>query len=257
MEMRHKKIAIVTGASSGMGRECVIQLADRFAGLEEIWVIARRGERLRKLEQEVPAKLRILELDLAEEQALAALSEKLEWEEPDVKILVNGAGFGKIGKAEDLPLSDETGMVDLNCRALTAVTRLVLPYMSKNSRIMQFASVAAFLPQPKFAVYAASKAYVLSYSRALAVELRPRQIAVTAVCPGPVKTEFFDIAETTGEIPLYKRIVMADPKKVVKQALRDSMMGKTVSIYGPLMKVVFLLCKIFPHDFILSLLFSE
>lgn len=256
MEMRHKKIAIVTGASSGMGRECVIQLADRFAGLEEIWVIARRGERLRKLAQEVPAKLRILELDLAEEQALAALSEKLEWEEPDVKILVNGAGFGKIGKAEDLALSDETGMVDLNCRALTAVTRLVLPYMSKNSRIVQFASVAAFLPQPKFAVYAASKAYVLSYSRALAVELRPRQIAVTAVCPGPVKTEFFDIAETTGEIPIYKRIVMADPKKVVKKALRDSMMGKTVSVYGLLMKVVFLLCKIFPHDFVLSLLFS-
>lgn len=74
---------------------------------------------------------------------------------------------------------------------------------------------------------------------------------------GPVKTEFFDIAETTGEIPLYKRLVMADPKKVVKKALRDSMMGKTVSVYGALMKAFFVLAKIFPHDVILSLLFSE
>ena len=98
---------------------------------------------------------------------------------------------------------------------------------------------------------------MLSYSRALAMELKPRQICVTAVCPGPVKTEFFDIAETTGEIPLYKRLVMADPKKVVKKALRDSMMGKTVSVYGFLMKAFFLLAKILPHDVILSLLFSE
>ena len=117
----------------------------------------------------------------------------------------------------DLALDEETGMIDVNCRALTAVTRLVLPYMSENSRILQFASAAAFLPQPRFAVYAATKAFVLSYSRALAMELKPRQICVTAVCPGPVKTEFFDIAETTGEIPLYKRLVMADPKKVVKR----------------------------------------
>lgn len=88
-------------------------------------------------------------------------------------------------------MEEETGMVDVNCRALTAVTRLVLPYMSENSRILQFASAAAFLPQPRFAVYAATKSFVLSYSRALAMELKSRQIYVTAVCPGPVKTEFF------------------------------------------------------------------
>lgn len=257
MRTGKKKIAIVTGASSGMGRECVIQLADRFAGLEEIWVIARRGRRLDKLAGKVPVPLRVLELDLQEELVFAELEEKLEWEDPEVKILVNGAGFGKIGCTEDLQLDEETGMIAVNCRALTAVTRLVLPYMSKNSRILQFASAAAFLPQPRFAVYAATKAFVLSYSRALAMELKPRQICVTAVCPGPVKTEFFDIAETTGEIPLYKRLVMADPKKVVKKALRDSMMGKTVSVYGFLMKAFFLLAKILPHDVILSLLFSE
>lgn len=251
-----KKIAIITGASSGMGMECVAQLADRFTGFKEIWVIARRKEHLENLAGKVGVPLQILTLDLCENTAFAKLDEKLAKEEPEVKILVNAAGFGKIGSVEELSCDDETSMIDVNCRALTAVTRLVLPYMTKNSRILQFASAAAFLPQPRFAVYAASKAYVLSFCRALAVELKPRNIYVTAVCPGPVKTEFFDIAETTGEIPLYKRLVMADPKKVVKKALRDSMMGKTVSVYGLLMKAFFLLAKVFPHDIILHMFFT-
>ncbi len=90
------------------GRECVIQLADRFAGLEEIWVIARRKERLFRLVSEVPVPLKILELDLQREEAFAALEEKLEWEEPEVKILVNAAGFGKIGQVSELSLDEET-----------------------------------------------------------------------------------------------------------------------------------------------------
>ena len=113
MKMTKKKIAIITGASSGMGRECVIQLADRFAGLEEIWVIARRKERLFRLVSEVPVPLKILELDLQREEAFAALEEKLEWEEPEVKILVNAAGFGKIGQVSELSLDEETGMTDV------------------------------------------------------------------------------------------------------------------------------------------------
>ena len=170
---------------------------------------------------------------------------------PNVKILVNASGFGKIGTVGNLPLDDETGMVELNCKALCAVTHMVLPYMSENSRILQFASAASFLPQPGFAIYAATKAFVLSYSRALREELRPRRIGVTAVCPGPVKTEFFDIAETTWEIPLYNRLVMADPHKVVKLAIRDCMAGKSVSVYGVWMKAFFVICKVVPHEWIL------
>ena len=123
--------------------------------------------------------------------------------------------------------------------------------MPKHSRIIQFASAASFLPQPGFAVYAATKSFVLSYSRALNAELRSRDIAVTAVCPGPVRTEFFDIAETTGKIPLYKRLAMADPVKVVRLALYDSMVGKSVSVYGPLMKAFYVLCKALPHEALL------
>lgn len=248
------KIAVITGASSGMGREAVFQIADRFSGIDEIWMIARRKERLKELEGHAPVTLRSFGLDLTDSEDLKVLEYALKEADPDVKILINSAGFGKIGNVGELDLESECGMVQLNCQALCAVTHLVLPYLSRNSRILQFASSAAFLPQPKFAIYAATKAFVLSYSRALAAELRNKEIYVTAVCPGPVKTEFFDIAETSGEIPLYKKLVMANPKKVVALALRDSMMGKTISVYGITMKAFYVLCHIFPHDWMLRIM---
>lgn len=248
------KIAIVTGASSGMGREFITQIADRFSGIEEIWVVARRKERLQELVGKVPLRLRLFAIDLTDQGDLMELQIALEEEHPDVKWLINAAGYGKIGPVGSVSLKDETGMVDLNCTALCAVTHMVLPYLSGNSRVIQFASSAAFLPQPDFAIYAATKSFVLSYSRALNEELKPRGIYVTAVCPGPVKTEFFDIAETTGEVAVYKRLVMADPKRVVKKAIRDSMMGRPVSIYGITMNAFHLLCKFLPHGMILRIM---
>ena len=245
------KIAIVTGASSGMGREAAIQLADRFAGLREIWLVARRRERLEALAESLPVPCRIFSLDLTDPGERSALSAALETEKPDVKILINAAGFGKIGRVEHQDPREAEDMVALNCGALCAVTSTVLPYMSPNSRILQFASAAAFLPQPGFAVYAATKSFVLSYSRALGAELRARKITVTAVCPGPVRTEFFSIAETGGKIPLYKRLTMANPKKVVRRAIFDSMAGRTLSVYGLLMKAFRLLCRLVPHGLLL------
>lgn len=248
------KIAIITGASSGMGRETAVQLADRFGGkLDEIWLVARRKERMEELLGRVPAKLRLFAMDITDRIQLEKLKMALEAEKPQVLFLVNGAGFGKIGKIGELPLEDETGMIRLNVQALCTVTHIVLPFMAKNGRIIQYASSAAFLPQPNFSIYAATKAFVLSYSRGLNVELKKRGIRVTAVCPGPVNTEFFDIAETTGTMPLYKRLAMADPKKVVKQAVRDSMMGKTVSVYGFPMKLFRILAKVIPHSWILQI----
>ena len=129
---------------------------------------------------------------------------------------------------------------------------MVLPYISKNSRIIQFASAAAFMPQPGFAVYAASKSFVLSYSRALAVELKKKNIYVTAVCPGPVETEFFGIALDGGKLAPIKKLTMAEPKKVVKKALMDSMKGKRISVYGPWMKAFYVLCQIVPHEILMG-----
>lgn len=247
------KIAVVTGASSGMGMEMVIQLWEHFKGFDEMWIIARRKERLDTLDRQVGVKLRKFQMDLTKEDDRGQLERAFKEIKPQIKFLVNAAGFGKIGAVSSLSLRDETDMVSLNCGALCAVTRMALPYMTCNSRIIQFASSAAFLPQPGFAVYAASKSFVLSYSRALGQELKARNIYVTAVCPGPVKTEFFDIAETTGVIPLYKRIVMANPRKVVSKALRDSVAGRDISVYGLTMKAFMAMCKLLPHRLILRI----
>lgn len=252
--MSRPKIAIVTGASSGMGREFVKIFDKELTSLDEVWVIARRGDRLRELADEVQIKLVPIELDVSEEGAAEILLKRLKENRPLVKFLVNCAGFGKIGKVTKLPMSEQLSMIKVNCLALTEITGLVLPYMAKKSRIIQLASVAAFLPQPDFAIYAASKSYVLSYSRALNRELKNTGICVTAVCPGPVKTEFFTIAEQTGTVPLYKKMVMADAEKVVRKAFEDSLAGKSISVYGFTMKGIHLLSRLLPHDLILKFL---
>lgn len=247
------QIAVVTGATSGMGREMVLQLSDHFP-FDEVWVIGRRMERLKELQKQTRITLRPFCLDLTRKEDLLSFEQALKESGGEVKFLVNAAGYGKIGPVGTASFEEEMGMVRLNCESLCAVTRMVLPYMPHNSRIIQFASAAAFLPQPDFAVYAATKSFVLSYSRALGEELRDRDIYVTAVCPGPVKTEFFDLAETTGQIPLYKRLVMANSRHVVRKALNDSILGRPVSVYGLTMKAFRLLSKIAPHSLLLSIM---
>ena len=247
------QIAVVTGATSGMGREMVLQLSDHFP-FDEVWVIGRRMERLKELQKQTRITLRPFCLDLTRKEDLLSLEQALKESGGEVKFLVNAAGYGKIGPVGTASFEEEMGMVRLNCESLCAVTRMVLPYMPHNSRIIQFASAAAFLPQPDFAVYAATKSFVLSYSRALGEELRDRDIYVTAVCPGPVKTEFFDLAETTGQIPLYKRLVMANSRHVVRKALNDSILGRPVSVYGLTMKAFRLLSKIAPNSLLLSIM---
>ena len=144
-------------------------------------------------------------------------------------------------------------MVQVNCTALTAVTTMVLPFMPQNSRILQFASSAAFLPQPGFAVYAASKAYVLSYSRALNRELKGRKIFVTAICPGPVRTEFFDIAQTTGEIPLYKNWLWQHRERLWQKQSGTALQEEKFLSMG-FYECILILAKVFPHSLILDMM---
>ncbi len=248
------KIAVITGASSGMGRETALQINDRIPNVEELWLIGRRQERLQALDRQLTKRTRILPLDLLEEKALEEYAALLQSEKPEIVFLVNGAGFGSIGSVGDLSCKEQMNMVDLNVRALTALCRLSLPYMAGKSRIINFASSAAFLPQADFAVYAAGKSYVLSFSRALDQELRAdhRDCRVLAVCPGPVKTEFFDLAERSGRIPVYKYLFMANCRRVVKQALVDSVLGREVSVYGFGMKLFLVLTKLLPHAWLLE-----
>lgn len=252
--MKRKKIAVVTGASSGLGREFVRLIDQKLKTIDEIWVIARREDRLKELAEEGTIPVVPFLLDLKKEDWMDEMEQLLKEKQPQIKMLINCAGFGKIGACEEVPFRQAVEMIDVNCRALTAMTNLMLPYMAENSRIIQLASSAAFLPQPRFAVYAATKSYVLSFSQALNEELKGRGITVTAVCPGPVRTEFFDIAEETGEVALYKKLVMADPAKVVKKAFRDSLQRRSLSVYGGAMNGFYWLCKLLPHSWILKFL---
>ena len=151
------KIAIITGASSGMGREFVLQL-DRQQSYDEIWVIARRKDRLESLANEVHASLRPIALDLTEENALEDYRALLESEKPSVQTLVNASGFGKFGAFTDTPLDQMLNMIDLNTKALTAITYLTLPYMERGSEIYQLGSLSSFQPVPYIGVYGATKA---------------------------------------------------------------------------------------------------
>ena len=261
-----KNIIIVTGASSGMGKEFVKQIDQRFPKVDEIWLIARRKEVLKELAKASNHVCRILAYDLCEKQAQNAIKNLLETEQPQIEMLVNSAGYGILGpfyqgeeakdngnsKTEDSAwMKEQTGMVSLNCEALTAMTYLCIPYMKKGGRIIQLASSAAFLPQPKFAVYAATKSYVLSFSRALNEELRNRQIHVTAVCPGPVNTEFFDRAEKGSDTLFIKKIVMAKPERVVSKALLDARNKKDVSVYSLPIQAFYVASKLLPHKLML------
>lgn len=247
-------VIIITGASSGIGKEFALQMDAGFTNVDEFWLIARRKEVLEELAKEMSHKVRILSMDVTDEYAMDDLENLLYETNANVRVLVNCAGYGFIGKFESLDLDGQLGMLTTNCEALTRLTYLCLPYMPPKSRVINLASSAAFMPQCGFAVYAASKAYVMSLSRALHHELYPRQIYVTAVCPGPVDTAFFDVAEKGGDILAIKKYVMAKPDVVVDKALRDSYFRKEVSVYSLPMQLFWLFTKLMPHKLILMFL---
>ena len=247
------KIAIVTGASSGMGREFVTQLP-QFVQVDEIWAIARRQQALASLQEESKIPVRPIRLDLGKEESFAALASLLEAEKPDVKLLVNAAGFGKFGAYHKISLEDDCRMIDLNCKALVAVTRVVLPYMASGSHVLQLDSLSAFQPVPFITTYGATKSFVLSYSRAMNRELKSKGVRMMAMNPGWVKTEFFNHALETNqesEVQYYNHLWEA--KDVVKTGLKDLYRTKKdYSIHGFPVRMQVRLVKLLPHSMVMS-----
>ena len=234
-----------------MGRDFVKELIKQ-KNVDEIWMIARRKDRLETMAVNTNGRLRVLALDLTKMSSFEVLERMLKEEQPQIQYLVNAAGAGRMGKVEDIFHKDHAFVLDINVRALTCMSRICIPYMSKGSRMIQLCSGSAFLPQPEFASYAASKAYVLSFSRALRQELKSKGITVTTVCPGPVNTEFFEAAGS--EIAPSKKKFLAESKDVVKKALKDAKAGRELSVYGTSMKLVHLAGKIIPTKVVLSLM---
>ena len=196
----YQKIAIITGASSGIGKAFIELLAgdkgEFFKNpFDEIWAVARRGDALNELASSVKGvKIVPVVADLASDSGIKTVEEKLKAEEPKVGLLINSAGMGVKGQMAEKPYKALGDTIKINCQALSEMINITVPYMkpegNNHSKIINIGSSAGFLPQPGFACYAASKSYVISFSRAMSCELKPKGIDVLVVCPGPVATDF-------------------------------------------------------------------
>ena len=251
------KIAIVTGASSGMGREFVRQLS-AWVQVDEIWAIARRADALEELKKETAVPVRPVSLDLLKEESFEALQAMLEAEKPVISLLVNAAGFGKFGAYHKVSVADDCRMIDLNCKALVVMTRLCIPYMGAGSHILQLDSLSAFQPVPYITTYGATKAFVLSYTRAMIRELKGSGIRMMAMNPGWVKTEFFDHAmqTNTGEVQYFN--ILYEAKDVVATGLRDLYKTrKDYSVHGLPIRNQVRLVKLVPHSIVMNIWLNQ
>ena len=258
-----KRIAIVTGASSGMGREFAKEIFFnsanyKFGKIDELWILARRAERLEELKYSLEKvqeeknihdyiKINPVEIDLCGRTGVSTFNALLKTEKRlekksgfEITLLVNNAGFGTYGEFCNTPIEKELEMIELNCTALTGITGLAIPFMNENSTIINIASLAAFLPLGNFAVYAATKSYVLSFSVALAAELKNKKITVTAVCPGSVSTEFANVASNGAR----KEVLHGkSAKKTVIHALKSASRKKHIALWAPKWKITAFLSR--------------
>ena len=244
------KIAVITGASSGMGREFVYRI-DKDYKLDELWVIARREDRLQELKSLCSTPVRVISLDLLDDASFHTYQAMLEEAKPEIQVLVNAAGFGLFGTFADMNLDTQLNSIRLNANALTAFCHISIPYMPAGSCIINLASNSSWQPVPYINVYGASKAYVMSFSRALGMELRAKKIHVMAVAPGWIKTEFFDHAIHDDTITYFDRYYTA--QQVIEKAMKDLKKKKTVSILGFPVRMQVLAIKLLPVNLVMKI----
>lgn len=246
-----KGIAIVSGASSGMGRDFVYALHKR-ALYSEIWIIARREERLEEIRKDLDLSIVVLALDLTKDEDLKVIEEKLKEERKSVKTLVNAAGCGIFSSFIESDRKSLDNIILLNNKALVDLTSIVLPYMGKGSEIVNLCSNSSWQPVPYMAVYASSKAFALSFSYSLSAELKKKGIFVMAVCPGWIKTEFFEHAvKDNTTIVYYDKFYSS--KSVVDRALKDLEKRKSVSILGLRVRMQVRMVKLLPKKLVMAI----
>lgn len=222
-------IAVITGASSGLGKEYVKAVLKSRTALDEIWVIARREQKLLELKASLGDKIRVLPFDITDSSAVERYVQQLKETDSSVSLLINNAGFGKLGEFKDISLADNCGMVRLICEALTAMIAATLPFMKQGAEIINTCSIASFAPNIRMAVYSSTKAYVMSLSRALRSELKKSGINVLAVCPGPMDTEFLPLANIEkGSSHTFDTLPRVIPETVARKSLAASARRKGV-----------------------------
>ena len=247
-------IAVITGASSGLGWEYTKAVFDARAELDEIWVIARREDRLKELQAELGEKVVPVAFDITDPQSIDKYVSLLKEKNANVKLLINNAGFGKLGNFDELSLEENAAMVRLNCEALTAMTSATLPFMTEQSEIINTCSIASFAPNTRMAVYSSTKAYVMSLSRALRVELKKRKINVIAVCPGPMDTEFLAVANIgKGDSKTFDMLPRVNARVMAVKSLKASRRRKAVYTNRIFYKFYRILAKILPHSLVMKM----
>jgi uncharacterized protein len=247
-----RPITLLTGASAGIGTALAHEFADHG---HELVLVARREQRLNTLADAIAASGRprplVLAIDLQSADAGSRIAAKLTERGLEPSVVVNNAGFGLVGLAADLDISEQRDMIDVNVSALTDLSlRFVASLERHKGGILNVASVAGFMPGPRSAVYYASKAYVLSFTEALHQELKPRGIRVTALCPGPVPTEFqarAGVPEARGPVPL-----TLSAEEVARQGYRGFMQGHRVVVPGPGNRLITVLSRLVPRRFLLD-----
>lgn len=239
------KIGIISGASSGIGRAIAKNL--KASDLDELWLIGRNGDKLNSLINELNCNTRCFQLDLTDGDSITILNDAIVSTGAEVKYLILSAGVGFTGTVESNTQNQISQMVDLNCKSLSLLINAVLPHMIRGGEIITIASGAGFLPQADFAVYAATKAYVISLSRALRKELKPKKINVCTVCPGPVDTDFFSGLDNVKD---YKRKYLISPNRVAIGAIKASKRGKAIFTPTFSMKLLRICTKLLPTSFI-------
>ena len=243
-------IAIITGASSGIGREFAKQLKEKCA-VGEFWFVARRRENMQALRDELGVKAKIITADLTKEEGINAVREELINENPSVSYLVNAAGFGNLGSFDELPESDVAGMIDLNIKATVLLSHMVVPYMKRGGRIVELGSGSCFTPLPYFNVYSSSKVFVLHYTKSLNYELKKYGIRATCLCPGWVETEFLGKAKANGKTHPRAMKPTLKCEAVVAKCIKAMKRGRAMCVVNWYTKMQHVLFKILP-DFILT-----
>lgn len=247
-----KNIAIITGASSGIGKEFVRLLSVK-PDIHEIWAVARRQDKLNALKAEFGEKIKVFSVDLSSTDRILELEQILKEESPNVRYLVNSAGYAKFCTYNELDVKQSVNMIDLNVSGVVAMGLVCMPYMEKGAHILNIASQSAFQPLPYLNIYSATKAFVRNYTRALNVELKERGITATAVCPGWMKTDLIESAKMESDKTTNNFFGIVTADVVAKKALRDADAGNDISVYSLYVKLAHLVAKILPQRLMMKL----
>ena len=249
--MSEKKIAIVTGANSGLGKAFVELLLRE--SLDEIRAVARSEARLQEVQQLDRSRIRIFSADLTDLATLVPFENALAEEKPSVRFLVNNAGFAKFADYASLDIHESSNLIDLNAKAVVQMALRTIPHMTAGASIINIGSLSAFMPLPYMNIYAATKVFVKNYSLALREELKPVGIHVTAVCPGWIDTNLYARAEIGAEKSVNTFSGMVKPDVVARKAIADAKNNRALSIYGFLPNAVRVLAKFLPASLCMRL----